>query len=160
MATITWVAGALAASWTACFGTEANSLVSGDAVLSSTLIDNTTNGDTHMDVSVAVSSFTSGANAFLALYWYTQNQDGTTYGDGRFGTATAATPPANYLMGTMGLVSSATQAQEGSFSPTVLIAPKLVLPAFKGKMVIYNGAGGTLGSTVTIKYQTYKLQVA
>lgn len=160
MATITWTSGGLAASWTACFGTEVNSLASGDAIISSVAIDNTTNGDTHMDVSYAISSFTSGANAYLALFWYPLNQDGSTYGDGRFSSATAALPGANYLLGVSTLVSSVTQAQEGTFSPTVMIAPKIVLPAFKGKMILYNGGGGTLGSTVTVKYQTYKLSVA
>ncbi len=159
MATVTWVAGTLYASWTAVFGAEADSVPSLDAILSSVAIDNTTAGDTHMDVSLAISSFTSGATPSLGLYWYTLNQDGSTYGDGRFGSAAAGPPPGSYLLGQCGLVPSVTQAQEGAFSSLMLIEPKLRLPPWKGKLVLYNGSGGTLGSTVTIKAQSYKLNI-
>lgn len=160
MATTIWVAGTLWASWTAVFSTEANSVVSGNAVLSSVAIDNSSAGDTYFDVSCAISSFTSGTLPVLGLYYYPLNQDGTSYGDGRFGTSAAGPPPGSYLIGQCGLVASVTQAQEGAFLPCLSISPKMLLPPWKGKLVLYNGAGGTLGSTVTIKAQSYKLQTS
>src|ERR1700728_358406 len=115
MATEKWVAGSgVGFTWTALFGTEINSLPSADAVLSSIAVSNGTPLDMFMDVSFALGSVTTVGVPVLGLYLYPLNQDASTYGDSRFGSAAVGPPPGNYLLGQAGLPVG-TQALTGFF---------------------------------------------
>ncbi len=150
------IAGAVA--WTSCFGTEINSLASTNAVLSTVQIDNSSNLDMFMDVSFSLGSVTSAGTPYIGLYWYPLNEDGSTYGDGRFGSSTSAFPPQNYYVGFAGLPVG-TQALTGMFALPGGRSP-ILLPPGAGKLVLYNGAGIALASSGnTIKYRTYNRQV-
>lgn len=159
MATERWTAGITIGSYTAAFGAEVNSLAAGDSVLSSVSFDNSANGDTAMQISVAISSMTTPANVpLLQFYMYPLNQDGSTYGDGAWTTTPAAGNPANnYLLdGTIPLVPSVTQAQEGT---TVMFPIPFVMVQFK--LVLFNNnPSNALGSTVTVKARTFNRSVA
>jgi hypothetical protein len=91
---------------------------------------------------------------FIGIYIYPLNKDASTYGDGRFGTSAAGTPPGNYTGQSVGIVA-ATQAQEGT-------AIRLTLPA-KGcgyKFVLYNGGGVAFASSGnTCQYRTYNRSI-
>src|SRR6185437_1709495 len=117
MATEKWVNGSgQGLTWSAAINsTELNSLANGNAVLLATQIDNSVAFDMFADFSVALGSAAFASPNYIGLYLYPLNQDGTTYGDGRFGTAAAGPPPSNYYMGSIGLVA-ATQAQEGALT--------------------------------------------
>lgn len=150
--TIKWVAGATA-GWASAFSTEINSIVSGNAILSSIVIDNSSNLDMFCDVSFSLGSITPSGSPYVSLYLYPLNQDGTTYGDGRFGSSAAGPPPQNYYAGFAGL-PTATGVQTGVF----YIPGKnpLIIPPGSFKFVLYNASGVTLaGASNTIKYRTY-----
>ena len=130
------------------FGSEINSVVNGNAIMSSLIIDNTV-GDVFCDVSGSFSSFTSGAgNPVVSIYIYPLNQDNSTYGDGRFVAPAAGPPLGAYFAGNIPLIPSVTQIQQGSYIG-------ITLPFTKFAFVMYNVALGTLGSTNFIKYRTY-----
>lgn len=150
------IAGAVA--WTSCFGTEVNSLASGNAVMSSVQIDNSGNLDMFMDVSFSLGSVTSAGTPYLGLYWYPLNQDGSTYGDSRFASSTTAFPPQNYYVGFAGLPVG-TQVLTGEFQLPGRRSP-IILPVGAGKLVLYNGAGIALAASAnTIKYRTSNRQI-
>ena len=156
MATEKWVAGAVS-SLTAGFGTEftTTTLPSTDAVASSVVIDNTTAGDMFLSVSLLLGSAAFVAPNFFGVYIYPLSQDGTHYGDGRFATAAAGPPPAQYNVGSIGIVA-ATQAQYGSI-PYMIPIPGLV----KFKFVIYNGGGVTTATSGNqLYYQTWNRSIA
>lgn len=157
MATEKWIGGGQA-SYTGAFATELQSLPSTDAVISSVAIDNTTNLDMFIDVSFQCGSVTTTGSPFLGLYWYPLLQDGSTYGDGRFGSAAAGPPPASYLIGTLGLPVG-TQALNGLFRGP--FGQPMVITPYKGKLVLMNGGGVALPSSgITCDYRTYNRQVA
>lgn len=150
------IAGAVA--WTSCFGSELNSLASTNAVISTVQIDNSANLDMFMDVSFSLGSVITTGTPYMGLYWYPLNQDGSTYGDGRFGSSTTAFPPQNYYIGFAGLPVG-TQVLTGDFQLPGRRSP-IILPAGIGKLVMYNGAGVALaGSANTVKYRTYNRQI-
>lgn len=159
MATEKWIAGSgVGLTWTSCFGTEINSLASTDAVLSSVSISNGSNLDMFCDVSFVLGSVTSTGTPMLGLYLYPLLEDGSTYGDGRFSSATAAVPPGNYLVGQAGLPVG-TQALSGMFQSLARLP--IIIPPGTFKFVLYNGAGVALASSGnTISYRTYNRQVA
>lgn len=156
MATEKWIAGSgVGLTWTDAFSTATlNSIASGNAILSDLQIDNSTALDVFCDVSIALGSAAFVAPNFIGVYLYPLNKDGTTYGDGRFGTSAAGPPSAPYMVGTIGLVA-ATQAQEG-------ILRGIVMPAGKFKFVLHNQGGVTLAgaSGNTCQYRTYNRSVA
>lgn len=155
MATEKWIAGSgVGLTWTDCFSTATlNSIASGNAILSDLQIDNSTALDMFCDVSGAFASITTVAPAYIGLYFYPLNKDGTTYGDGRFGSSAAGPPPGNYLVGAFGF-AVATAAFEGSVRG-------VILPPGKGKFVLYNAAGATLAASGnTLQYRTYNRSVA
>lgn len=132
-----WTAGNYS-SWTSVCTTELNSLPASDAVLCSTAVQNQTNNDLYAHFSVTFGSVTTFAGApYVQLYLYPLNQDGSTYGDGSFGSAAGGPPPAQY----------ATQC--------VIPAPVSTTSAFKGecwnvpipplafKVVLYNNLSNT-----------------
>jgi len=161
MATEKWIAGSgVGLTWTSCFGSEINSVVDGNAVLSSTQIDNSGALDLFADVMFALGSWGAvSATALLALYLYPLNQDAATFGDGRFTSAAAGPPPSQYFAGLGVLVPSVTQAQQGHFRRSD--GTPIILPPGKFKLVLYNKSGATLAaSSNTIYYRTYNRQVA
>lgn len=156
MATEKWIAGT---SPGLTFGnaftaTTLNSIVNGNAILSDLQIDNSSNLDIFADVSFIGGSVTTVAPAYIGLYFYPLLDDGTTYGDGRFGTSAAGPPPSAYSVGSFGLPVG-TQAITG-------MVRGIILPPGKGKFVIYNQAGVTLAGSGanTCKYRTYDRSVA
>jgi hypothetical protein len=152
MATEKWVAGA-SAGWASAFGSEVNSLATGNAILSSVAVANGTSLDVFMDVSISLGSITPVSPNFIGIYLYPLNQDGTSYGDGRFGSAAAGPPPSTYYKGNIVLVAAAA-AQTGALTG-------IVLPPGDFKLVLYSMAGVALAASAnTIKYRTYNRSIA
>ena len=167
MATEKWIGGSgVGLTWTSCFGAEINSVVDGNAVLAgggtvaTNQIDNSTSLDLFADVMFALGSWGAvGAAALLSLYIYPLNQDGSTYGDGRFTSSAAGPPPAQYFAGIGVLVPSVTQAQQGHFRRPD--GAPIIIPPAKFKFALYNKSGATLAASAnTIYYRTYNRQVA
>jgi hypothetical protein len=154
MATEKWVGGSgVGLTWTSISSTEINSLANGNAVLLATQIDNTSALDMFMDIGVQLGSAAFAAPNYLGVYLYPLNQDGSTYGDGRFTSSTTAAPPVNYYCGSIGL-NPATSAQEG-------VLTGIVIPPGKFKIVLMNNGGVALASgSNTVYYRTYNRQVA
>lgn len=151
--TYKWNAGATG-GWASAFGSEINSLVSGNAILSTLSIDNSGNLDMFCDVSFSLGSITPSGSPYLGLYLYPLNQDGTTYGDGRFSSSAAGPPPQNYYCGFAGLPASV-GVQTGMFDLPGRRSP-IIIPPGIFKFVWYNASGVTLaGSSNTVKYRTY-----
>jgi hypothetical protein len=160
MATEKWIAGSgVGLTWTDAFSTATlNSIASGNAILSDLQIDNSSALDMFCDVSFALGSAVFPVNSFLGLFLYPLNKDGSTYGDGRFGSSAAGPPFSNYQVGYAGLVG-ATQAQEGMFTYPGMRTP-IVMPPGKFKFVIYNSGVALAASGNTCQYRTYNRQVA
>jgi hypothetical protein len=155
MATEKWIAGTTGSglTWASLDTTTLNSIASGNAILSGTQIDNSTNLDVFADVEVVLASLAVVAPNNVGVYLYPLNSDASTYGDGRFGTSAAGPPPAQYMVGTIGLVV-ATQAQQGTLRG-------IIMPPGKFKFVLHNQAGiAFAASGNTLKYRTYNLAVA
>ena len=156
MATEKWISGSgVGLTWTAAFSTEINSIVNTNAILSSVSIANGTPLDIFADISIALGSITSGAGApYIGFYLYPLNQDGSTYGDGRFGSSAAGPPLSQYFVGAVPLIPSVTQAQEGAVTG-------IIMPPGTFKFVAYNLSGATLAaSSNTFSYRTYNRSVA
>jgi hypothetical protein len=145
-----WVAGSGAGlTWADIFSTATlNSIASGNAVLSDLAITNGTALDKYMDVSIALASAAfTGTGINISLHLYPLNADGSTYGDGKFGTS-AAGPCAYPPVAVIPLVA-ATQAQTGS-------ATGIVIPPGTFKIVLGNNGGVALAASAnTCKYRTY-----
>ncbi len=132
-----------------------NSIANGNAIISDLQIDNSAALDMFADVSMFLGSITFGSGApYIGVYFYPLLDDGTTYGDGRFGSSAAGPPPSQYFVGSIPLIASVTQAQEGAIRG-------ILLPPGKGKFVIYNQAGATLAGSSgnTFKYRTYNRSI-
>ena len=156
MATEKWISGSgVGLTWTAAFSTEINSIVNTNAILSSVSIANGTPLDIFADIWIALGSITSGAGApYIGFYLYPLNQDGSTYGDGRFGSSAAGPTASQYFVGAVPLVPSVTQAQEGAVTG-------IIMPPGTFSFVAYNLSGSTLASSGNaIKYRTYNRSVA
>jgi hypothetical protein len=153
MAVENWVAGAgVGLTWTAAFGAETNSLASTNAILSSVAITNGTALDIFCDFSISLPSMTPTGAPYIGVYLYPLNQDGTTYGDGRFGSSTSAVPPSVYSVGNIGIVA-AVGVQTGTLTG-------IVMPPGTFKFVVYNGSGVALSaSAATWKYRTYNISM-
>jgi hypothetical protein len=150
-----WIAGTTGSGLTyfsAFTSSTLDSLASNNAILSDVVIDNSANLDMFFSVSIALVSaaFTGG---FVGVYLYPINSDASTYGDGRFGTAAAGPPPGQYQVATIPIVG-ATQAQEGT------TLPGLLMPPTKYKLVLWNNGGVTWGTGNTCKIITYNRQIA
>ena len=149
-----WIAGnGYGTTWTAVFGTEINSLVNTDAILSSVAVSNGTALDTYISISAALGSITTTSGApYIGLYLCPLNQDGTTYCGGQFATAAVGPPLSQYYLCSIPLVPSVTQAQEGSCGSLQPIPPGTF------KLQAYNLSGATLAASGnTIAAQTYNL---
>lgn len=154
MATERWIAGSgVGLTWSSAFSTEINSIVNGNAILSSIAITNGTALDIFADISyVAGGTATTAAPNYLGFYLYPLNEDGTTYGDGRFGSSAAGPPPGNYFIGSIGFAAAASTTIAG-------VVRGIVMPPGTWKPVLYNASGATLDSGPTCKYRTYNRQV-
>lgn len=156
MATEKWIAGSgVGLTWTAAFtAATLNSIVNGNAILSDLQIDNSAALDVFADVCIQFGSITVAAPSYIGVYYYPLNQDGTTYGDGRFGSSAAGPPPSGYFMGLIGFPTGAA-AFEGTLRG-------LILPPAKGKFVVYNQAGATLAGSGgnQLYYRTYNRSIA
>jgi hypothetical protein len=156
MATEKWIAGTVGLTWTVAYTSAAtfDSIVNGNAILGDLALDNSSNLDIFMDLSLILGSAAFVAPNYVGFYLYPLTQDGTTYGDGRFGTSAAGPPPSSYYRGTFGLVA-ATQAQTAEING-------VVMPPGKWKPVLYNQGGVTLGGSGGNKlyYRTYNRSVA
>ena len=155
MSTEKYIAGAVA-SYTTVMSTELNSLASGNALLGSTQLDNSSAGDMFADFSLKLASAAFVAPNFVALFLYPLHDDASTYGDGRFTSAaamTAATAPTPYWVGNFALVA-ATQAQYAE-----IIGVPLIFGAMKP--VLWNQGGVNFGASLnTLKWKTYNRQNA
>lgn len=155
MATEKWIAGSgQGLTWGDAFSTATlNSIASGNAILSDLSITNGSSLDIFADVSIALGSAAFVAPNYIGIYLYPLNKDGSTYGDGRFGSSASGPPPGNYWVGNIGIVA-ATQAQEGSVT-------RIILPPGTFKFVLYNNGGVALASSGnTCQYRTYNRSVA
>ena len=153
MATEQLIAGAVS-GFTSLMTTELNSLVSGNAVIGSTAVANGTNLDMFVEFSfVSGGSLTTGAGApYIGLYLYPLNGDGSSYGDGRFGSSAAGPPPLNYYRGYMGLPASTSATITGYFAIPGTGIFQLPMPRGSWKPVFYNRAGVTLTASGNILY--------
>lgn len=154
MSTEKWIAGSLATlTWTNAFtGSTLNSLGNGSAILSDLAIDNSTTLDMFADVSIALATAVFTSSPYIGIYLYPLNKDGSTYGDGRFGSGTSGPPPSTYFVGSIPLVT-ATAAQEGTLR-------SVILPPGGFKWVVYNVGGANFSSSGnTCQYRTYNRSV-
>lgn len=147
-----WIAGAgVGLTWTgAGFSTELNSVADGNAVLAANALDNSSALDLFMDLSVSLGSITPGSGApYIGFYLVPLNQDGSSYGDGRFSSSAAGPPPSQYFIGSIPCVPSTAGVITG-------IIRSVLLPPGSFKLIAYNKAGATLASSSnTVKYRTY-----
>lgn len=156
MATETWIGGnGQGLTWGAAFGTEINSVVSGNAVLSSVAVANGTPLDIFADVSCSLGSVTPGSGApYIGIYLVPLNEDGTSYGDGRFGTSAAGPPASQYFVGSIPCIPSTAGVITG-------MVRGIILPPGSFKFIMYNLAGVTLAASANvIDYRTYNRQVS
>lgn len=153
MALEKWIGGTgVGLTWSNLFNNAADltSLANGNAIQSSTTVNNGTALDVFADLSLALGSLTTGSGApYIGFYLYPLNQDASTYGDGRFGSAAAGPPPSQYFIGSVPLIASVTQAQAG-------VVRGFVLPPGAFTLVAYNLAGAALpSSSNVVKYRTF-----
>lgn len=152
MATETLAAGVIT-TFTSLMTTELNTLTSGNSIIGTTSVTNATNLDLTAEFSFVGGGTvtTTGSLPFLGLYVYPLNGDGSTYGDGRFGTSATGVPPPNYYRGFMGL-PAATAVPTGYFGIPGTGIFQIPLPRGTWKPVIYSLAGVTLSSSGNILY--------
>ncbi len=153
MASVTITDGAVS-NWTAALtGSTLNSLASGNALLGDTDIDNSSVGDIFIDFSLVLASGAFVAPNFVGLYLYPLGDDGTHYGDGRFGSAAAGPPSSTYFARNIEIVAT-TAGQYGQ----ALLVP---LPRNIVRPVLWNKGGVNWASSGnTLKYRTRKWSVA
>ena len=155
MATVKYVAGGVS-SWTAAFtASTLNSITNGNAILSDAALDNTSNLDTYAAVGIQFGAVTTVAPNFIGVYLYPLNQDGSTYGDARFGSSAAGPPASNYFVGNIVVPIATTTAFEGTLFD-------IKIPPLKFKFVMYNQSGVTLAGSGgnSFYWQTYNYSVA
>lgn len=146
-----WAAGSgVGYTWTSIMTTELNSIASGNAILGLADITNQTAQDRYCDFSVHLASAifpnTQGLN--ISIHLYPLCDDGSTYGDGKFGSS-AAGPPNYPPAAVIPLVINVTQAQTG-------VATGVVIPPGTWRPVLCNNGGVALASSGnTLKYRTY-----
>lgn len=158
MAQETWVLGKTLPTWTAVTGSEINSLANNYSILSSVAINNTTNGDTFLELNVQIASITMGATQpiYLGLWLYALSEDGETYGDGQFTSAsddsvTAGINIWNPNAGTLaGDISTFQETRGGLWLPS----------GNSFKLVFSNFLGATLAASGNVVYgRTWRRQI-
>lgn len=156
MATEKYVAGSLLGlSWATCgFSTELNSLANTNSVLAAASLDNSSTLDVYADASISLGSVTPGAGSpFITLAVLLLNQDASSYGDGRGGSAFAANFGSIYWQANIPLIASSAGVLTGS-------ARKIDLPPGVFKFGLTNLSGVTLASSAnTVKARTYNRSI-
>jgi hypothetical protein len=160
MATEKLIAGATSA-YTSLMTTELNALAAGSAIAGTTTVANGTDLDLYAEFSfTSGATITGSATPYLSLFIYPLNGDGSTYGDNRFASATAAVPPSNYYRGYCGL-GIGNLIQKGTFAIPGSSAFQLPLPRGTWKPVLYNGANNALSATSNVlTYRTTNRQIS
>lgn len=131
--------------------TELNSIVTGNAIIGSTAIANATNLDLEIEFSFTTGGSVTGTGSpFVGVFLVPLNGDGSTYGDGRFGSSAAGPPPGQYLAGYIG-VNPAAVTQTGA-AGLPFIGTKILLPNGSFKPILWNQIGNTLTSSGNILY--------
>lgn len=147
---VAWSAGAgVGFTWSDTTTTASlNSLANGSCLLGTVAIANQTALDKYMDLSVVLASAAfTGTGINISVHLYPLNDDGSSYGDGKFGSAAAG--PCTYPLAAFIPLVAATQAQTGS-------ATGIVIPPGTFKVVICNNGGVNLAASGnTLKYRTY-----
>jgi len=155
MATEKWIGGSGAGlTWTNAFAAATlDSIVNGNAIMSAINIDNSAALDLFADFSMNLGSVAVVAPNYIGVYLYPLNKDGTTYGDGRFGSSAAGPPASGYWVGNI-IVPTGTAANEGTVRG-------IILPPGQFKFVVYNQLGVTMAGSGgnTAQYRTYNRQV-
>lgn len=153
MATTAKLIAATQGAFTSLMTTDLNALASGNAVLGTTAIDNSTNLDLEAEFSfLGGGSITAAGAPYLGLYLYPLNGDGSTYGDARFGTAAAGPPPQSYLAGYIGGIPTGARTVIGSFARPDAQGFSIRLPRGFWKPVLHNGLGVALSATGNVLY--------
>jgi hypothetical protein len=150
-----WIGGSgQGLTWGNAFtGSTLNSIANGNAILSDLQIDNSSAFDIFSDVSINLASLAAVAPNFVGVYLYPLNADGSTYGDGQFGSSAAGPPSSTYWVGNI-VITAVTAVQEGTVRG-------IILPPGKFKFVLYNQAGVAFaGSGNTCQYRTYNRSIA
>lgn len=131
---------------------DLNSLASGGAALSTTVISNATNLDQYIDVSWVITvGGTTLASSYTSIFLLPLNQDGSTYGDG-YASSTTTQPSVGYLLGSIGCKVGVTS---GSTITGSILGGNL--PPGDCKLVWGNSLGIALNATaaITCKFRTY-----
>ena len=154
MAVEKWIAGSgVGLTWANAFTTQPVSIVNGNAIASDLTIDNSTPLDVFADFSMTLGSVAVVAPNYIGVYLHPLNQDGTTFGDGRFASSLAGPPASTYWVGNI-VVPTGTAINYG-------VVRGIILPPGQFKFVIYNQLGVTMaGSGNTAKYRSYNRQVS
>lgn len=146
-----WIAGTVGLSWATIMSTELNSIASGNAIAATSALDNSSNLDMFADFSIHLASLAGASPNFVALLLFPLQGDGSTYGDGRFGSSaslSAAAVPLVYWRGNFSMLA-ATQAQEGMIEG-------VLIPRGSFKPVLWNQMGAAFASSGnTLKWRTY-----
>lgn len=154
MATEKWIAGTVGLTWTAAITSSTlNSIVNGNAIISDTALNNSSNLDIFFDVSFRGGSVTTVAPNYIGIYLYPLLDDGSTYGDGKFGTSAAGPPSSTYYIGSI-VLPIGTQAITGALLFNVM-------PPGQFKLLVYNQAGVTLAGSGanSLLWRTYNRQI-
>lgn len=150
-----WVAGdGVGLTWTNICTTELNSLASNNAIICSTVVANGTALDLFSNFSIAFGSITSGSGSpSITISIYPLNEDGSTYGDGLFGSAAAGPPAIVNCQIPVNPAVTAVVVGTGSCGQAVM------LPPGSFKVVLWNNAGVALASSGNVvKYRTFNYQ--
>jgi hypothetical protein len=157
VATEKWIAGSgVGLTWSAAntSGTLYNALANGNALISDLSITNGTALDIFADVSwVAGGTATTAAPNYLGFYLFPLAEDGSTYGDGRFGSAASGPPSSNYFIGSIGFAAAASTTIAGTLTG-------IIMPPGTFSFLVYNQSGAALANTNIFKYRTYNRSVA
>lgn len=135
------------------------SLAAANGIVSDIIVDNGTALDIFADVSLRVAGgLTGGTPAvpnYVALFIYPLNQDNSTYGDGRFATATGVAPPGQYWVGNFQITTTTGSDQEG-------MVRGIIMPPGKFKFLIYLAfaTANFPASGVTCLYRTYNRKIS
>lgn len=151
------------ANWSArtvLFGSaDLTSLADSKSVLSSaTAIDNGTNLDQYMDISVeiTVGSSTPRAGAYIGIWIAYLQQDGSTYGDGQLTAGTPATyQPPWQPVATIPLSNQAMTLMAGQQNGILLLPQKFLLICYNFTNVTFSA---TAGNNV-VAYKTYNVNL-
>lgn len=159
--TTRWIIGT---NWTAVTFTAAdlNSLPSGGAALSTSVISNGTGLDQYVDFSfIATVGGTTLAGSYISIYLLPLNQDGSTYGDG-YASSTTTQPAAGYAAGSIGVKVGVTSGSTitGIIAPPNPSAP-ILLPPGDCKVAFGTNLQVALNATaaVTLKWRSYNVNL-